>query len=468
MNIKSKVLFVFALFFCFVNISIKAQSLAWEKLYGLGYGNESSRIDDETFYVCGSGPAGHPAVVMKLNQYGNQIWYREFDNTYTSYANCIVTTDDKGCVIIGNIQSHKAIWKYDTDGNLLWLKNFDGGDDLEKIIKVGASFYAVGGNIVFKFDSNGNLIWTKGFTINARLFIHDIYFEKNSNTLFCAGDFLDQYPVTLGFIGKIDASGNITGQRTYKLLEKTTWYSYLKRYGNGFIVAGITVDSNSFNPRVFFQKINMNCDIEFTKIFPQDSNEWLSGFFVKDDNKLMFSTRSGDANQQQQNKMKFFVTDGDGNITKSNIINSDYTKYINFGMMLNNGYSIFTGYKGNTYYATEFKILVIKLDSSLNFSTVNVSESSSSIAENFSLSQNYPNPFNPNTIINYQIKNSALISLNIYDANGRLIKILENGFKPAGNYTANFSAEGLSSGVYYYSLVVDGVVFDTKKAVILK
>jgi len=91
-----------------------------------------------------------------------------------------------------------------------------------------------------------------------------------------------------------------------------------------------------------------------------------------------------------------------------------------------------------------------------------------SVPENFSLSQNYPNPFNPNTVISYKLSVAGNISLNVYDANGRLIKILENGYKSAGNYSTNFSAEGLSSGVYYYSLTADGVLMDTKKAVVMK
>jgi hypothetical protein len=90
------------------------------------------------------------------------------------------------------------------------------------------------------------------------------------------------------------------------------------------------------------------------------------------------------------------------------------------------------------------------------------------IPEKFSLSQNFPNPFNPNTKINFELKTSAEISLNIYNTNGQLIKILENGFKKAGSYEINFSAEALSSGVYYYSLYADGVLMDTKKAIVLK
>ncbi|MBS1514301.1 MAG: T9SS type A sorting domain-containing protein [Bacteroidetes bacterium] len=97
-----------------------------------------------------------------------------------------------------------------------------------------------------------------------------------------------------------------------------------------------------------------------------------------------------------------------------------------------------------------------------------ISNNSNQIPDNFTLYQNYPNPFNPSTKINYELKTSADISLNIFDVNGKLLKILESGNKQAGSYSINFSAEGLASGVYYYSLITDGIVVDTKKAVLLK
>lgn len=90
------------------------------------------------------------------------------------------------------------------------------------------------------------------------------------------------------------------------------------------------------------------------------------------------------------------------------------------------------------------------------------------IISDFSLSQNYPNPFNPFTIINYQLTINSYVTLNIYDVNGKLIKILESGYKREGSYSIEFSGEGLSSGIYYYSLFADGVLMNTKKAILLK
>ncbi|MDR3610592.1 MAG: T9SS type A sorting domain-containing protein, partial [Ignavibacteriaceae bacterium] len=86
---------------------------------------------------------------------------------------------------------------------------------------------------------------------------------------------------------------------------------------------------------------------------------------------------------------------------------------------------------------------------------------------NFNLSQNYPNPFNPSTVINYSIPRAGLVSLKIYDILGREIRTLLNENKTPGNYSVNFNAHGLSSGVYFYRLTM-GTYSDVKKLMLLK
>jgi len=44
------------------------------------------------------------------------------------------------------------------------------------------------------------------------------------------------------------------------------------------------------------------------------------------------------------------------------------------------------------------------------------------------------------------------VILKVYDILGREITTLVNEIKPAGNYTVNFDAGNLSSGVYFYSI----------------
>ena len=85
----------------------------------------------------------------------------------------------------------------------------------------------------------------------------------------------------------------------------------------------------------------------------------------------------------------------------------------------------------------------------------------------YELYQNFPNPFNPGTIINYQIPNSGIVTLKVYDILGREIKTLVNELKSRGNYSVNFDAGSLSSGVYFYQLKSGGYS-SIKKMVLLK
>jgi len=85
----------------------------------------------------------------------------------------------------------------------------------------------------------------------------------------------------------------------------------------------------------------------------------------------------------------------------------------------------------------------------------------------FSLSQNYPNPFNPTTTINYSVPKSGHVSLKVYDLLGREATALVNENKSVGNYTVQFNASKLVSGVYFYRMQAGDFV-QTKKLLLIK
>jgi len=94
----------------------------------------------------------------------------------------------------------------------------------------------------------------------------------------------------------------------------------------------------------------------------------------------------------------------------------------------------------------------------------------SPITENpgrFSLEQNYPNPFNPVTRIKFDLKNSSNVILSVYDIGGKKIITLLNDFKNAGTHFVDFDGTGLSSGIYYYKICVDGFQ-ESRKMVLTK
>jgi len=92
----------------------------------------------------------------------------------------------------------------------------------------------------------------------------------------------------------------------------------------------------------------------------------------------------------------------------------------------------------------------------------------------FALAQNYPNPFNPTTTIKYSIPvkeakfaSTTNVKLNVYDILGRKVATLVNSVQVSGNYSVQFNASELPSGVYFYTLTA-GDYSATKKMMLMK
>ena len=90
---------------------------------------------------------------------------------------------------------------------------------------------------------------------------------------------------------------------------------------------------------------------------------------------------------------------------------------------------------------------------------------------------NYPNPFNPETWIPYQLSEPAEVTVSIHASDGKLVRTLELGQRPAGVYSdknraaywdgQNAQGEPVASGVYFYTLTA-GDFKATRKMVIRK
>ncbi|MBN1186116.1 MAG: T9SS type A sorting domain-containing protein, partial [Bacteroidales bacterium] len=81
---------------------------------------------------------------------------------------------------------------------------------------------------------------------------------------------------------------------------------------------------------------------------------------------------------------------------------------------------------------------------------------------NLKLMQNYPNPFNPSTVIEYELDKPSNIRIEIYNILGQKIKTLFDGFSANAIGRIVWDAtddwgQGVSSGIYFYSLQADGI-----------
>ena len=85
----------------------------------------------------------------------------------------------------------------------------------------------------------------------------------------------------------------------------------------------------------------------------------------------------------------------------------------------------------------------------------------------YSLEQNYPNPFNPSTTINYEIKQSGLVTLKVFNVLGQVVATLTDGKQEAGKHFIKFDASRFSSGIYFYRITAGNFVA-AKKMMLLK
>ena len=108
-----------------------------------------------------------------------------------------------------------------------------------------------------------------------------------------------------------------------------------------------------------------------------------------------------------------------------------------------------------------------RYENDIEFLANSEDESPAQIPSSFELNHNYPNPFNPVTNIGFSIKKRSNVTLSLYDVRGKYIKELYNHILPEGNHNYELDASDLSSGVYFYTMVVNGVS-KTKKLILLK
>lgn len=96
----------------------------------------------------------------------------------------------------------------------------------------------------------------------------------------------------------------------------------------------------------------------------------------------------------------------------------------------------------------------------------NIASFISNLPEEYFIS-NYPNPFNPMTTINYQLPENGFVTIKVFDILGKEIETLVNENKSAGYYKVNFDGSNLTSGVYIYTIRVNGIT-ESKKMLLAK
>lgn len=458
MNRFQKILYpaILIIFFAFTFQSMPPSGWYQQNITGVG----SRQISDIFFLDSLTGWAVTPYVIQNDTAFvfkttnGGDNWFKA--NTrigqFVGYNKIKFLNQNTGFSCgVSQLSGFKGLSKT-TDGGYNWISlnvpdPTQTNDDMfilnEDTIWLVASSSITGG--VFR-TTNGGLNWTqqlnlgsqnpnKIYMYNARIgFISEAMFPPNNNLRKTTNGGINWFLVTNDYFFDMHFIDSLTGWKASgnsgdSSMKKTTdggltWTKQILPSGGGIL----------FSYMSSFSNIN------------KDTIWGVGGGFIFYPNSqsktILYRTTNGGTNwyfQLPDTSLKF-------NGGKIDFVNK------NCGWVYSASTGIHTKVGGDTSFY---------LTSTENISTI--------IPKDYYLFQNYPNPFNPSTKISFSVKRqTSNVKLLVFDITGKYISELTNQSFNPGEYTIDFNGNNLSSGTYFYSLLIDNNLIDTKKMLLLK
>jgi hypothetical protein len=523
--------FLVVLIFTFLttNVSFPQMQIEWAKSYPI---KGKSMALDSLGNVIIVGQKDSLVYTLKYNSTGQLIWHKDtvvypngqsFKSAVDKYGNIYVTLEDGNSLL--------NILKYDSSGNHKWsvtpFVEFDrcfgiALDTLGNIFLTCESFYGARmGFLTLKYNTLGQLVWYKRYTLNTgSRSPHSIFVDLKGNAYVTGtntdGTILDYLTI------KYDSSGNQKWISSYN--GRANWGdegNSVFADNNGFCY--VTGYTHITDPKISCGtiKYNNNGDSIWTRVYPVDTtgsnynqfgnfvfadpsgNVYVSGDEMGEgwiDSKAITAMKYDNTGNLKWSRMDSDVVknpssvlDKDGNF----YLLGDGTNYIKGVGYDKNGNKIweyvypYYFYGGTNILCNKNKEIYLLISSSdtlrlFKFSAVTGinNANNNSFINDFNLYQNYPNPFNPVTKIKFEVPRGSptgafgddngggvendRVVLKVYDILGKEIETLVNEKLNPGTYEVTFNASQYPSGVYFYSLYIDGKIIDAKRMIVLK
>ena len=393
--------------------------LIWSNIFSSAYdvGDIVTDVENNIF-VSVSSTTDFNIKILKLSSDGTQIWLSESFTSEYSWATNIALAPNGDVVAVGsdNINDGWAVIRIDEEGNTVWQKSFNplGLDDMtaQTITFDNDGNIIISGNAgkffaTLKCDNLGNIIWHK---------------EENYTTVY-------------GDIGATDV--------------------VCDSENNIFIVG-----SSSLDDKIRLVKYNANGDLQFEK----DGTDNYACFDIElyNDSTLVTVGGIGVPNGGYLTDIMVAAFNLDGELMFDYITDIGYTDAIYRAKLDSKNKLIGVGQASEQ---SGDLALLIKFNIDI---TADIEDNHEAQITNCELKQNYPNPFNPITKINYELANTDYESaeIEVYNAMGQMV--WNSKPLPLNTNHCFFDGSLFNSGIYYYSLIVDGQKMATKSMVLIK
>ena len=518
---------------------ISQPNMVWEQRYN-GPGNLQDNAykikcdNSGNIYITGGSigsGTGYDFCTTKYSPTGSQIWIQRYNGPGNGDDGSVsLDMDNNNFVYVtgsslnssGNIDF--CTIKYDSSGNLIWMKRYDGGfDDIPVALEadVSGNIYVTGSSensslngcekyVTLKYDSNGNLLWERTYDANIveSDIPADLTIDNNGNIIVTGTSNTPEDGDDIATV-KYNCAGRQLWVNRFSLpsFTSTDWGNAVITDDNGNVY--LTGYTANYDGEMVTIKYSSNGIQQWYALY--DSNAVDQGFDINVYGNFVYVTG------YTGGRLLVVKYDASGNLVWDRITREFHISIGNSAEIDNQGNIYATGYC-STMPSASVDFLTLKYDQNGNlqwYKTYNGLRDSNDVANDlcldnygnlyvtgwsrgfntssdfitlkysnltaiqpltnevpaeYSLSQNYPNPFNPTTKIQFTIPSSSSVAqtlLSVYDMLGREVSTLVNQQLSPGTYEVVWDTSNYSGGVYFYKLS-SGVFSETKKMILIK
>lgn len=164
---------------------------------GGGEAKQIVRIDDNSLiivgasYIDGSYVNGSQLMAMKIDNEGNEKWKKYYPFHVGPAYDVAATLSNGGLLMV----CLRNVVKIDTDGNLLWSRNFANYEEIRGVAEDGnGNIFIAGGKngvppvtlqegLISKLSPTGNQIWERAFSSSLRGFFYDVKVTSSDDVI---------------------------------------------------------------------------------------------------------------------------------------------------------------------------------------------------------------------------------------------------------------------------------------------
>lgn len=445
------------------------QSITWQRTYlqsNFTSGYCIKQTSDGNYITCGS-RFNSGGFIAKLNSFGDTLWIKYYP---VSEMYSIVEANDGNYVAIG-ISTPLFIVKVTPNGNTVWMQSIpEAGYDIYPYHinktndncfvvagKAETGFPSTGSGYFIKIDNNGNKIWSKiyGPESGRKSFVHVKQLSDN-NYILTGG--INPVNTSQIYLVKTNTFGDTLWTKSYgdtNIYENGN--SVYQLWDNGFIIIGI---SNTQYPRKLFtlRTDSIGNLIWYNTYGEMNSNYglFLGDGSVKIEYNNTYIITGYKLNYPAIDTLRAFLLNVDslGNKIWEKTFFSDTIEARGWSVDVcsDSGFVI----SGQAYpkVVTERTgspslLYVIKTNKLGETNPIGINPNFNQLPINFRIYPSYPNPFNPITNIKYDIPESSIVTIKIYNSLGQNLKTLVNKLHLPGSYSVTFDGSNYPSGIYF-------------------